>query len=90
MYSNVIVVNNKVRLNLVLNVPEGFLNQSLMEDFCQKMQRQAKGFGLKNLDVSISVVLADPLAVHRVNLSPKSCLQEGSHVVRSQDIYFIR
>ena len=37
MYSNVIVVNNKARLDLVLNAPEDFLNQSLMDDFYPKM-----------------------------------------------------
>ena len=57
MYSNVIVVNNKARLDLVLNAAEDFLNQSLMDDFYQKMQRRAKGFGLKGLDVNVSVNL---------------------------------
>ena len=56
MYSNVIVVNNKARLDLVLNAPEDFLNQSLMDDFYQKMQRRAKDFGLNDLDVNISVI----------------------------------
>ena len=37
MYSNVIFVNNKARLDLVLNAPEDFLNQSLIDDFYQKM-----------------------------------------------------
>ena len=31
-----IVVNYKVRLDLVLNAPEGFLNQSLMDAFIGK------------------------------------------------------
>ena len=56
MYSNVIVVNNKARLDLVLNAPEDFLNQSLMDNFYQKMQRRAKGFGLKGLDVNVGVI----------------------------------
>ena len=56
MYSNVIVVNNKARHDLVLNAPEDFLNQSLMDDFYQKMQRRAKDFGLNDLDVNISVI----------------------------------
>ena len=56
MYSNVIVVNNKARLDLVLNAPEDFLNQSLMDDFYQKMQRRAKDFGLKDFDVNFRVI----------------------------------
>ena len=56
MYSNVIVVNNKARLDLVLNAPEDFLNQSLMENFYLKMQRRAKDFGLKSLDVNFSMI----------------------------------
>ena len=56
MYSNVIVVNNKARLDLVLNAPEDFLNQSLMDDFYQKMQSWAKDFDLKDLDVNVSVI----------------------------------
>ena len=56
MYSNVIVVNNKARLDLVLNAPEDFLNQSLMDNFYRKMQRRAKDFGMKSLDVSVSVI----------------------------------
>ena len=57
MCSNVIVVDNKARLDLVLNVPEDFLNQSLMDNFYQKMQRRAKDLSLKSLDVSVSVIL---------------------------------
>ena len=56
MYSNVIVVNNKARLDLFLNAPEDFLNQLLMDNFYQKMQRRANDFGLKSLDVSVSVI----------------------------------
>ena len=56
MYSNVIFVNNKAKLDLVLNAPEDSLNQSLMDNFYQKMLRRAKGFGLKSLDVSVSVI----------------------------------
>ena len=56
MYSNMIVVNNKARLDLVLNASEDFLNQSLMDDLYQKMQRRAKDLGLKGLDVNISVI----------------------------------
>ena len=64
MYSNVIVVNNKARLDLVLNAPEDFLNQSLMDDFYQKMQRRAKDFGLKDLDVNVRVI---PNRVYKFN-----------------------
>ena len=64
MYSNVIVVNNRARLDLVLNAPEDFLNQSLMDDFYQKMQRRAKDFGLKDLDVNVSVI---PNRVYKFN-----------------------
>ena len=56
MYSNVIVVNNKARLYLVLNAPEKFLNQSLIDSFYQKMQRRSKDFDLKSLDVDFSVI----------------------------------
>ena len=56
MYSNVIVVNNKARLDLVLNAREDFLNQSLMDNFYQKMQRRAKGFDLNSLNVNVSVI----------------------------------
>ena len=56
MYSNVIVGNNKVRLDLVLNAPEDFLNHALMDDFYQKMQRRAKDFGLKGLDMNVGVI----------------------------------
>ena len=56
MYSNVIVVNNKARLDLVLNAPEDFLNQSLMDNLYQKMQRRAKDFGFKSLEVSVSMI----------------------------------
>ena len=56
MFSNVIVVNNKARLDLVLNAPEDFLNHSLMDDFCQKMHRRAKDFGLKGLDMNVTVI----------------------------------
>ena len=56
MYSSVIVVNNKAKLDLVLNTPEDFSNQSLMDNFYQKMQRRAKDFGMKSLDVSVSVI----------------------------------
>ena len=56
MYSNVIFVNNKAKLDLVLNTPVDFLNQSLMDNFYQKVQRRANGFGLKSLDVNVSVI----------------------------------
>ena len=56
MYSSVIVVNNKAKLDLVLNTPEDFPNQSLMDNFYQKMQRRANDFGLKSLDVNVSVI----------------------------------
>ena len=56
MCSNVIVVNNKARLDLVLNAHEVFLNQSFMDDFYQKMQGRVKDFGLKDLDVNVRVI----------------------------------
>ena len=56
MYSNVSVVGNKARLDLVLNAPEDFLNQSLMDDFYQRMLKRANDFGLADLDVNISVI----------------------------------
>ena len=56
MYSSVSVVNNKARLDLVLNAPENFLDQSILDDFHQQILKRAKDFGLDNLDVNVSVI----------------------------------
>ena len=56
MYSNVSVVDNKARLDLVLNVPEDFLDQALIDFVYQSMLKRAKSFGLDDLDVNISVI----------------------------------
>ena len=57
MYSSVSVVNNKVRLDIVLNTPEDILDQSFMNDVNnQQMLKRAKDFGLDDLDVNISVI----------------------------------
>ena len=56
MYSSVSVVNNKARLDLVLNAPENFLDQSVLDDFHQQILKRAKDFGLDNLDVNVSVI----------------------------------
>ena len=56
MYSNVSVVDNKAMLDLVLNAPEDFLNQSLMNALNQRMLERAKEFGLDDLDMNISVI----------------------------------
>ena len=46
MYSSVSVVNNKARLDIVLNAPEDILDQSFMNDVNQQMLKRAKDFGL--------------------------------------------
>ena len=56
MYSSVSVVNNKARLDIVLNSPEDILDQSFMNDVNQQMLKRAKDFGLDDLDVNISVI----------------------------------
>ena len=56
MYSSVSVVDNKARLDVVLNAPEDILDQSFMNKVNQKMLKRAKGFGLDDLDVNISVI----------------------------------
>ena len=56
MYSSVSVVNNKARLDLVLNAPENFLDQSILDDFHQQILKRAKDFGLDNLYVNVSVI----------------------------------
>ena len=56
MYSSVSVVNNKARLDIVLNAPEDILDQSFMNDVNQQMLKRAKDFGLDDLDVNISVI----------------------------------
>ena len=56
MYSSVNVVDNKARLDVVLNAPEDILDQSFMNKVNQQMLKRAKGFGLEDLDVNISVM----------------------------------
>ena len=56
MYSSVSVVNNKARLDIVLNTPEDILDQSFMEDVNQQILKRAKDFSLDDLDVNISVI----------------------------------
>ena len=56
MYSSVSVVNNKARPNFVLNAPEDILDQSFMNEVNQGMLKQAKEFGMDNLEVNISVI----------------------------------
>ena len=56
MYSSVSVVDNKARLDVVLNAPEDILDESFMNKVNQQMLNRAKGFGLDDLDVNISVV----------------------------------
>ena len=55
-YSNVSVVDNKATLDLVLNAPEDFLNQSVMNSLNQQMLIRAKEFGVDDLDMNISVI----------------------------------
>ena len=55
-YSNVSVVDNKATLDLVLNAPEDFLNQSVMNSLNQQMFSRAKEFGVDDLDMNISVI----------------------------------
>ena len=40
----------------MLNAPEDILDQSFMNDVNQQMLKRAKGFGLDDLDVNISVI----------------------------------
>ena len=56
MYSSVSVVDNKARLDVVLNAPEDILGQSFMNKVNQQMLKRAKDFGLEELDVNISVI----------------------------------
>ncbi len=56
MYSSVSVVDNKARLDVVLNAPEDILDQSFMNKVNQQMLKRAKDFGLDDLDVNISVI----------------------------------
>ena len=56
MYSSVSAVDNKARLDVVLNAPEDILDQSFMNEVNQQMLKRAKGFGLADLDVNISVI----------------------------------
>ena len=61
-YSNVSVVDNKATLDLVLNAPEDFLNQSVMNSLNQQMFSRAKEFGVDDLDMNISVI---PIRVYK-------------------------
>lgn len=56
MYSSVSVVDNKARLDVVLNAPEDILDQSFMNKVNQQMLKRAKDFGLDDLNVNISVI----------------------------------
>ena len=56
MYSSVSVVDNKARLDVVLNAPEATLDQSFMNKVNQQMLKLAKDFGLDDLDFNISVI----------------------------------
>ena len=56
MHSSVSVVDNKARLDVVLNAPEDILDQSFMNEVNQQMLKRAKGFGLADLDINISVI----------------------------------
>ena len=56
MYSSVSVVENKARLDVVLNAPENILDQSFMNKVNQQILKRAKDFGLDDLDVNISVI----------------------------------
>ena len=56
MYSSVSVVDNKAKLDVVLNVPEDIFDQSFMNKVNQRMLKRAKDFGLDDLDVNISVI----------------------------------
>ena len=56
MYSTVSVVNNKARLDIVLNASESILDQSFVNEDNQGILKRAKGFGLDDLDVNISVI----------------------------------
>ena len=55
-YGNISVVDNKATLDLVLNAPEDFLNQSVMNSLNQQMFSRAKEFGVDDLDMNISVI----------------------------------
>ncbi|WP_250398637.1 hypothetical protein [Synechococcus sp. MU1648] len=57
MYSNISVVDIKARLDLVLNVSEDYLAQSLMNYVYQNMLNRVKPFGLGDLNFNISVML---------------------------------
>lgn len=54
IYSSVSVVNNKVKLDLVLNAPEIFLDQSILDDFHRPMLTRANDCGLDDIDANIS------------------------------------
>ena len=54
MFSSISVVNNKARLDIVLNAPEDIFDQSFMVEVNQGMLKRAKGFGFMTL-MSISV-----------------------------------
>ena len=45
-----------LRLDLVLNAPENFLDQSILDDFHQQILKRAKDFGLDDLDANVSVI----------------------------------
>ena len=56
MCSSISIVFINVCLDIVLNASEGILDQSFMNEDNQGILRRAKGFGLDDLDVNISVI----------------------------------
>lgn len=56
IYSSVSVVNNKAKLDLVLNAPEIFLDQSILDDFHRPMLTRANDCGLDDIDANISEI----------------------------------
>ena len=54
--SKVMFVDKKSKLDFILNTPEDILDQSFMNEDNQWMLKRAKGFGLNDHDVHISVI----------------------------------
>ena len=57
MCSSISIVYINLWLDIVLNDSEGILDQSFMNEDNQGILKRAKGFGLDDLDVNISVIL---------------------------------
>ena len=55
-YSNVSVVDNKAKIQLVLNAPEDLLGQAFMDQVYLRMQKRAELFELDDIDITISVI----------------------------------